>query len=56
MAMSLFRRSVMFAVGIGCGVYAEQNYNMPNVKRLFNAYVFLAKYLVESNRKPKKDE
>nr|TKW03311.1 hypothetical protein SEVIR_7G016100v2 [Setaria viridis] len=54
--MGLFRRSVMFMLGIGCGIYAEQNYNMPNVKKLVETYVFLTRYLAETYRKPKKDD
>ncbi|KAL6644716.1 hypothetical protein ACP70R_016324 [Stipagrostis hirtigluma subsp. patula] len=55
-AMGLFRGSFTFMLGMGCGVYVAQNYNVPNVKKLFNTYVFLAKHIEETYRKPKKDE
>uniref|UniRef100_K4A2S7 Transmembrane protein 242 n=4 Tax=Panicoideae TaxID=147369 RepID=K4A2S7_SETIT len=55
-AMGLFRGSFTLLVGMGCGVYIAQNYNVPNVKKLFNTYVFLAKHIEETYRKPKKDD
>jgi hypothetical protein len=54
--MGLFRGGFTLLVGMGCGVYIAQNYNVPNVKKLFNTYVFLAKHIEETYRKPKKDE
>ncbi|XBH64229.1 hypothetical protein VPH35_118040 [Triticum aestivum] len=56
LAMGLFGGSFKFLVGVGCGVYVAQNYNVPNVKKLFNTYVFLAKHIEETYRKPKKDD
>ncbi|KAF0933692.1 hypothetical protein E2562_019185 [Oryza meyeriana var. granulata] len=55
-AMGLFRGSFTFMVGMGCGVYVAQNYNVPNIKKLFNTYVFMAKHIEETYRKPKKDD
>jgi len=55
-AMGLFRGSFTLLVGMGCGIYVAQNYNVPNVKKLFNTYVFLAKHIEETYRKPKKDD
>jgi uncharacterized membrane protein len=55
-AMGLFRGSFTLLVGMGCGVYIAQNYNVPNVKKLFNTYVFLAKHIEETYRKPKKKD
>uniref|UniRef100_J3MJM9 Uncharacterized protein n=1 Tax=Oryza brachyantha TaxID=4533 RepID=J3MJM9_ORYBR len=54
--MGLFRTSFTLLVGMGCGVYVAQNYNVPNVKRLFNTYMFLAKHIEETYRKPKRDD
>ncbi|GJN09855.1 hypothetical protein PR202_ga27900 [Eleusine coracana subsp. coracana] len=54
-SMGLFRGSFTFMLGMGCGVYVAQNYNVPNVKKLFNTYIFLAKHIEETYRKPKKD-
>lgn len=55
-AMGLFRGGFTLLVGMGCGIYVAQNYNVPNVKKLFNTYVFLAKHIEETYRKPKKDD
>ncbi|TVU39912.1 hypothetical protein EJB05_13356, partial [Eragrostis curvula] len=55
-AMGLFGRGFTFMMGMGCGVYVAQNYNVPNVKKLFNTYVFLAKHIEETYRKPKKND
>ncbi|KAG8058717.1 hypothetical protein GUJ93_ZPchr0002g25147 [Zizania palustris] len=55
-AMGLFRGSFTFMVGMGCGVYVAQNYAVPNIKKLFNTYVFMAKHVEETYRKPKKDD
>ncbi|XP_073354649.1 uncharacterized protein [Aegilops tauschii subsp. strangulata] len=53
----VFGGGFKFLVGVGCGVYVAQNYNVPNVKKLFNTYVFLAKHVEETYRKPpKKDD
>jgi hypothetical protein len=54
--MGLITGSFKFLLGMGCGVYVAQNYNVPNVKRLFNTYVFVAKHLEETYRKPEKDD
>uniref|UniRef100_A0A0D9VET1 Uncharacterized protein n=1 Tax=Leersia perrieri TaxID=77586 RepID=A0A0D9VET1_9ORYZ len=35
-SMGLFSSSFKFLVGMGCGVYVAQNYNVPNIKMLFN--------------------
>jgi hypothetical protein len=56
LAMGLITGSFKFLLGMGCGVYVAQNYNVPNVKRLFNTYVFVAKHLEETYRKPKPDK
>ncbi|KAI4992353.1 hypothetical protein ZWY2020_051770 [Hordeum vulgare] len=50
----VFGGGFKFLVGVGCGVYVAQNYNVPNVKKLFNTYVFLAKHVEETYRKPTK--
>uniref|UniRef100_A0A8I6XS46 Transmembrane protein n=2 Tax=Hordeum vulgare subsp. vulgare TaxID=112509 RepID=A0A8I6XS46_HORVV len=50
----VFGGGFKFLVGVGCGVYVAQNYNVPNVKKLFNTYVFLAKHVEETYRKPPK--
>ena len=45
----------MFMVGTVCGVYVAQNYNVPNVKKLANTCVVMAKHIEENYRKPKKN-
>ncbi|KAK1311834.1 hypothetical protein QJS10_CPA07g01043 [Acorus calamus] len=55
--MGIFRSSFPFLVGTGFGIYIAQNYDVPNIKRLANTYVFMAKHIEETYRKPKnKDE
>lgn len=55
-AMGFFRTSFTLMFGMGCGVYVAQNYDIPNVKKLFNTYMFLAKHIEETYRKPKRDD
>jgi hypothetical protein len=40
-------------VGTVCGIYAAQNYNVPNVKNLAHTALFMAKHVEEKYRKPK---
>jgi Domain of unknown function (DUF4535) len=54
--MGLFKGSFVFLTGVGCGVYIAQNYNVPNVKKLVNTYLYVAKHIEETYRKPKKDD
>ncbi|KAM3046842.1 hypothetical protein ACUV84_017776 [Puccinellia chinampoensis] len=54
--MGLFRGSFTFMLGMGCGVYAAQNYSIPDVKKLYNTYSVIAQYLERTYRKPEKDE
>ncbi|KAL5198880.1 hypothetical protein ABZP36_002392 [Zizania latifolia] len=46
--MGFFSTSFTLMVGMGCGVYVAQNYDVPNVKKLFNTYMFLAKHIEET--------
>ena len=41
-------------LGTACGIYIAQNYNVPNIKKLANTAMFMAKHLEEKYRKPKK--
>ncbi|WOL04805.1 respiratory burst oxidase [Canna indica] len=54
--MGILRGSFSFLLGTGCGIYIAQNYNVPNIKKLFNTYMFVAKHIEETYRKPKRDE
>lgn len=37
------------------GVYLAQNYNVPNVRKLGNTCMAMAKHIEENYRKPKKN-
>lgn len=40
-------------MGTGLGIYVAQNYNVPNIKKLTNTGMLIAKHLEENYRKPK---
>eukprot|EP00261_Vitis_vinifera_P038420 XP_019079663.1 PREDICTED: uncharacterized protein LOC104881331 [Vitis vinifera] len=48
------KRGFSFMVGTACGIYIAQNYNVPNIKKLANTAIFMARHLEEKYRKPKK--
>ncbi|KAL7165095.1 hypothetical protein ACSBR2_040887 [Camellia fascicularis] len=52
--MGLIKSSFSFMVGTFFGVYVAQNYNVPNIKKLFNTGLVFAKHFEENYRKPKK--
>ncbi|XP_077234373.1 uncharacterized protein LOC143876551 [Tasmannia lanceolata] len=52
--MGIIRSSFHFLVGTMCGIYVAQNYNVPNIKKLVNTGVVMAKHIEENYRKPKK--
>ncbi|XP_010922458.2 uncharacterized protein [Elaeis guineensis] len=55
--MGIIRSSFSFLLGTGCGVYIAQNYNVPDIKKLVNTWLFVAKHIEETYKKPKqKDE
>ncbi|KAG1337955.1 hypothetical protein COCNU_04G002610 [Cocos nucifera] len=55
--MGIIRSSFSFLLGTGCGVYIAQNYNVPDIKKLVNTWLFVAKHVEETYKKPKqKDE
>jgi len=54
--MGIIRSSFSFIVGTGFGVYVAQNYNVPNIQKLVNTGLFMAKHVEEAYRKPKKRE
>ncbi|THG17252.1 hypothetical protein TEA_015008 [Camellia sinensis var. sinensis] len=53
-SMGLIKSSFSFMVGTFFGVYVAQNYNVPNIKKLFNTGLVFAKHFEENYRKPKK--
>ncbi|XP_068635994.1 uncharacterized protein [Aristolochia californica] len=51
--MGIIRSSFTFLLGTVCGVYVAQNYNVPNIKKLTNTGLLMAKHIEENYRKPK---
>ncbi|CAI0500002.1 unnamed protein product [Linum tenue] len=41
-------------LGTFFGIYIAQNYNVPNIQKMANTGMAIAKSIEESNRKPKK--
>lgn len=52
--MGFIKSTFSFMVGTGFGVYLAQNYNVPNVQKLFNTALLIGKHIEENYRKPKK--
>ncbi|XP_030535444.1 uncharacterized protein LOC115744414 [Rhodamnia argentea] len=50
--MGIIRSSFSFLLGTAAGVYAAQNYNVPNIKNLARTYFVRAKQVEETYRKP----
>ncbi|WOH06819.1 hypothetical protein DCAR_0626247 [Daucus carota subsp. sativus] len=53
--MSIISRNFCFMAGTIFGVYVAQNYNVPNIYKLGNTAIFMAKITEEQYRKPKKN-
>lgn len=54
--MGIIRSSFSFLLGTGCGIYVAQNYNVPNIKKLANTWIFVAKTIEGTYRKPRKGD
>lgn len=54
--MGIIRSSFSFIAGTVCGIYVAQNYNVPNIQKLFSTALFMAKLMEEKYRKPKKKD
>ncbi|KAL7194715.1 hypothetical protein ACSBR1_035036 [Camellia fascicularis] len=54
--MGIIKSSFSFIVGTVCGIYIAQNYNVPNVRKLANIAIFIAKHIEEKYRNPKKGD
>ena len=52
--MGIIRSCFSFIAGTVCGVYLAQNYQVPNVTKLADTALFMAKVIEENYRKPKK--
>ncbi|RZC43657.1 hypothetical protein C5167_036610 [Papaver somniferum] len=52
--MGIISSGFKFILGTGFGIYIAQNYNVPNIKKLANTGIFMAKHFEENYRKPKK--
>ncbi|KFK29031.1 hypothetical protein AALP_AA7G079800 [Arabis alpina] len=51
--MGIIRSSFPFLMGTLSGIFIAQNYNVPNIKKLGNSTVSMAKELEQKYRKPK---
>ncbi|XP_047949054.1 uncharacterized protein LOC125194878 [Salvia hispanica] len=49
----MIKSSLSFIMGTACGIYIAQNYNLPNLRSLFNAAINKAKQIEHNYRKPK---
>ncbi|KAL7583861.1 uncharacterized protein LOC111901626 [Lactuca sativa] len=54
--MGIIRSSFPFMLGTVCGVYIAQNYNVPNINKLADCAVSMAKQMEQRYRKPKKPD
>lgn len=50
--MGIGKTCFLFTMGTAYGVYVAQNYNVPNIKKLTNTGLVIAKHIEENYRKP----
>ncbi|XXG43095.1 hypothetical protein AAC387_Pa01g3208 [Persea americana] len=54
--MGIIRSGFSFILGTLTGIYVAQNYNVPNIRKLSNTALLMAKHIEEQYRKPKKKD
>ncbi|KAL6506148.1 hypothetical protein OROGR_024329 [Orobanche gracilis] len=52
--MGIIKSCFSFMTGTVCGVYLAQNYALPDITKLADTALFMAKLIEQSYRKPKK--
>ncbi|GMP86353.1 hypothetical protein CsSME_00039156 [Camellia sinensis var. sinensis] len=52
----IIKSSFSFIVGTVCRIYIAQNYNVPNIRKLSNTAIFMAKHIEKKYRNPKKGD
>ena len=52
--MGIIRSCFSFIAGTVCGIYLAQNYQVPNIMKLADTAMIMAKHIEEKYRKPKK--
>ncbi|KAL7595905.1 uncharacterized protein LOC111886927 [Lactuca sativa] len=51
--MGIIKSTFSFMLGTAFGVYVAQNYDVPNVNKLYKTGLVMAKHYEENYRKPK---
>ncbi|XP_050227519.1 uncharacterized protein LOC126677107 [Mercurialis annua] len=52
--MGILRSGFSFIAGTVFGIFVAQNYDVPNIKKLTDTGLLVAKHIEETYRKPKK--